>query len=264
MRTGLSTVLVCWSLSLMAGATEEPIEDRLGALETRITALEEQPGRGREGDPVGLADLRRELRLDLRAASVTGEQKWNTLDARLLRVESLWNLFIAVVGFSVLTCVCTIWLVPRWAEKRTLEKLDRKTALLEEVLTSAGGDREIRSSERVWVFSRHAESKVVAHLRRLGFQGITPVLAGPSPSESWIEAQRGTERGLVVFDQLSDEWINTFVAQTDDPAFVSYHLGKARQEIRDPERMSYANTPMTLYARILEAARFRRSMSQTG
>ena len=168
------------------------------------------------------------------------EDRLHQLELKQAETNSyLIAIFVLAVGGLGTVGSLFIW-TKKKVEKSIENRLDGKLA---EVLALVDRDKRIEKQKTTSISVVSPKEKLRGTLVDLGFRGAR---------RQELEDAKDHGRDLMVFDgdSLCDDEIQGVIAQCDDLVFLIYKHG--RVNIRD-ERLTFANSEISLYARLMEA-----------
>lgn len=190
----------------------------------------------------------------------------NDFDRRLLSLE-LWKIILgSLLGLNLLGLFYAMKKLGEKhldaVEKRLAYTTDRKLSLIHEHLNALDHEREVKQKWRILILANPDDSSALDLLEGMGFDGLS---LKPYPGQPVLDAQRFAELGeerfdLVLFDQLDEARINHYMGRSQKPVFVSYSPKPMRVNVAAQHKINFANSPMTLFNRIIEAARYQHAL----
>ena len=248
-------LITCNMLFPTAGAQEPD----LTALENRLRALEQSM----PSQPVERKDLeilKIQFEKKLLEEKKHFDSQWNQLDRKLNRTEDRWYLFVTIGGVNLILLLTFYLRLMGHFNRELTKRFHAQSETLARMIKDAESDRAIKEEERLLIFTKHGAG-IQRELRQQGFQklrvrDIADLTAAAVNPEELDEAHHD----LVIFDHLEGAWIDAYMAASQKTVFVAYFTASHRLEVTDKARLNFANGPMTLYARVLETARYRRNL----
>jgi len=202
------------------------------------------------------------------------DREWNKLDARLLKLEgqkyAIFWICLAICGITIASFLVLVIKVWCWAKTLINEQIgalvDKNRVVVKEMIQNADRDRAIRTGERILVIARQGREPVADYLRQsLKFRHVSleTIPEDAAWDDDLFADMAEDQYDLVVFDHLTESQINGFLDHSGKTSFVGYETGEERIKIQKQHRgkVNFANSLMTLYARILEAGRYRQTLA---
>ncbi len=190
----------------------------------------------------------------------------NDFDRRLLPFDNWMTLLGGCLGLSLLGSFLAVKKYEKrrldMVEKRLEKITERKLSLIHQHLNTLDYEREVKERWRILILANSEDFTALGLLEGLGFKCLVPK---PYPALSNLDIQGHEELGedrvdLVLFDQLDEEHIDCYVELSSKPLFVAYSPRPGRVNVKAQYKINFANSPMTLYNRIIEAARYQKSL----
>lgn len=177
---------------------------------------------------------------------------------RLRTIEIAMTAAAVLFGLTFVGIVPSYFTLLRRAHKMVEEKLasvvKSRPATLIELIDERDADQRLRHESAVLVVASELATEGI--LRQTGFSDVTTL-----PPDS--EAARAMPRhALVVFDLdrgCTEETAASLIERNSLESVLVYTAG--RSELRGP-RLTFANSPVTLFSRLMELIRFRKAMSR--
>ena len=203
--------------------------------------------------------LEKTLRNDLAALK-------NDFDRRILVLEVLAYSGFGLLGISYFLIFSSkrklIGKIEKEVETQLEHVTGHKLRLIQNTLHSLEWEQRLQKDLRILIVSDNQDTETFSLLEKLGFRKLQ---VKPYPSETDLDAKRFAEIeeasfDLVLLDGLGSARINAFVALSAKPLFVAYSPQAKRIEVKAQDKINFANSPMTLYTRIIEAVRYGESL----
>lgn len=151
-----------------------------------------------------------------------------------------------------------VWKVFRGMVVKTIEKKWRtERAVIRDMIAAADLDHRILRDTEILAVSIEPDHEAGALLLRSGFHRVADALWQNEIQDDLFRA--GRDADLVLLDQASAGQVDLWVSRCPDTIFVVYAQGHLT--VADQSRVVFANTPLTLLSRTMEAARYRKLSS---
>ncbi len=218
-----------------------------------------------EGKPVSQAEIshepvdRRDLDLLKKDYEILLYQHRQQIGVQIRELQIFKTIMISIGIGSLLALGISILHLFFWTGNRIKKKIrsivNKDPKLLGKLIDQADKDRRVRERSKILLLGKGGQ-ETWATLKQLGFRELETA-AFPENTELDEAAFRSFKEkqyDLVVFDQLEAEQIDAYVLLSKMPIFVGF--SPKRVNVRNNDRINFANSPMTLYTRIQEAARY--------
>ena len=231
-------IFVCSSLTGFAQERETP-----------------QPQIGNSLEPVD----RRDLELLKKDYEILLKNYGQRVDAQIRDLQTFKNMMLTL-GFGTLLAlgISTFGLF-RWSDKKIKKKVrrivNRDPELLGRLIDQADKDRRIREKLKILLVGKGG-MEAWGIVKQLGFRELEAAVfpAGAELDENAFREFQENQYDLIVFDRLAGKEIDAYIEHSAKGVFVGF--SPDRVIVQRNDRINFANSPMTLYTRILEAARY--------
>lgn len=186
------------------------------------------------------------------------DKEWQSLNEEFKSLKSQINTYatIFIVIVALLGSI-TLWQVFKYSEEflkkrfraQIAETLETERAKILQLVASQDFENRVRENSRVLLISpNQAESDtVVAMLQNFGFKHIEPRFHDESQTSI-----AGFD--LVVLNNPADEFAKNLLQSTGEKDFI---VAFTKGRLTPHERLNFSNSPMTLYARVMETLKFK-------
>ena len=204
---------------------------------------------------------RRELDLAVRELRTDMAAQRNDFFGKIQEYETLkWFIFF-VLG-TTLASFFNVW--GKIIDWRLAKIFDRKAHLIQEMLEKQDEERQFQHKLKLLLISDREPSTTTRLLAGHQFRNIH---LKTFPSGWELDAKRFSDFeedqfDLIVFDNLDARRIDAFTEHSGKKVFVAYSAVPDRQMVRHQEKINFANSPMTLYSRVVEAARYQKALER--
>jgi hypothetical protein len=178
------------------------------------------------------------------------------LAERLGDLELKWNLLVALFGINLVGMLPWYFVLLRQTKKRIDKKLDEliseKPGKLHELIDERDDDLRLRRETPVLVVATSLGTAAILH--KVGFSRVTTV----SPED--MKTRETTPDAPVIFDLdhgCSEEQAASLIETRSLESVLVYTSD--RSNVRAPH-VTYANSPVTLFSRLMELIRFRKAL----
>ncbi|CAM2069304.1 hypothetical protein SCOR_28295 [Sulfidibacter corallicola] len=186
------------------------------------------------------------------------DQKIAQLEARVSQTRTILLLFLGTSVGGILA----LWLTIRdGIDKRLNQALDDAIQLdllpLKRQVELSAIDSKIIQDTKILVLGQEDTGALEDRYLGLGFKQVKArrALDTPPKSKSEVVKHYGEPHfDLVVFDRLDEDWIDAYIELSDKKAFAGH--SQQRLVLKHPDRVQFANTPISLLSRILELGRY--------
>lgn len=192
----------------------------------------------------------------------------NDFDRRLFPLDHWKSILGGFFGWNLLAIAFAVWGVGKKhmdrVEKRLAVTADRKLSLINDHLNALDHEREVKQQWRILILANPGDSSALDLLQGLGFKSLALKELPAQPALDKLAFAAFGERrfNLVVFDQLDEDRIDGYLAFSQKQVFVAYSPKPMRVNVAVQAKINFANSPMTLLNRIIEATRYQNSLSR--
>lgn len=248
-------MIICM-IWLVFGFQQESSSLSLEDLQRQVIALQDRlPKKPITQDD--LAYFKKDLQNNAKEYGLRQERQLNEVQFQLAEVKAknFWlNALLSLGGFTILGLFLYSWKGIKAVEKRhqaKIEALFRNKA--DHISTLIAGEVEraaIMTDDPILVLGHPGQDQITGLLRQSGFK-----------VERWnqetLAVMNPSGFKLFAFENLDEAAIQACIAKLPpQEVYVAYWTGSRRLDVS--EKVTCANSPMTLYARLMEAARYRR------
>jgi len=194
----------------------------------------------------------------------------NEQDAFKNDLKSERLLFYLVIAFLAIVGGWNIfWSIPKKIENRIDQKVDtffeKKIRFIKELTEKQKVENRIKDTNHILILGNSDNEllKMREHFHLLKFKNLHSKLFQEVIDLNNRMMKRDfneNEFDLIVFNQLDSDKINMYMQASSKEMFIGYTLSQL--QVNHREKISFANSPFTLYARTLEVLKFQYDMDQ--
>lgn len=165
-----------------------------------------------------------------------------------------WEVVVGILGLSVLGIFYKIITLDKWMKKwiddRLEQKFDDHTRAINAMIDDRNLEDRLKKQMRMLLLNGDGNRRTLSQLQGWGFKKV------------WVKAledyqtdPKPEDYDLIILDQLNQEQVEQIMQALPSRVLVSYtkqHFNRFDNQ----GRVNLANSPMTLLARVVEAAKF--------
>jgi len=189
------------------------------------------------------------------------EQKYQELSLRLAQREFYWTIGGGVIVFIV---PIVLILIVRYFTKQTQQKVaelaEGNVKNLKQIVMDYEFESQLCKKSNILILSENEREKnqMISLMNQLQFKKYKSATV----NDIWVVSQKKYQNGfnedeydLLVFNHINEELINEILIKSAKEIFLSYYTN-GQQTIIDRNRINFANSKFTFYARLMEILKF--------